>query len=276
MPADNHEQIDYWNGEAGRTWVAAQTHLDAMLSPISDALIRKAAPAAGERVIDVGCGCGDTTLALAACGASVWGIDISEPMLERARARAEGMEGVAFSCTDAASQAFTPDHQLVCSRFGVMFFADPRAAFANLRTALSADGRLCFVCWQAPRSNPWVSIAGAAVQPFLPEPETPPDPKAPGPFAFADPGYLNGILDGAGFAGIAIEPLETRLRVADTLDSAMSFLQQVGPLSRALEELDAADRERAMTAAREALAPHAGPDGLKLGAACWLVSALPG
>ncbi|MEQ8860729.1 MAG: methyltransferase domain-containing protein [Pseudomonadales bacterium] len=276
MTANNQEQIDFWNGEAARTWVNAQAQLDAMLAPISRVLIERAAPEAGERAIDVGCGCGDTTLALAKGGAAVWGIDISEPMLERARARAAGMESVAFSRTDAATQAFTADHQLVLSRFGVMFFADPSAAFANLRSALTDAGRLCFVCWQAPGKNPWMAIAGAAVRPYLDEPETPPDPRAPGPFAFADPEYLREVLEAGGFTGIAIEPLTTKLHVADTVDGAMEFLQQVGPLSRVLQELDDATRETAMAAARDALTPHAGPTGLDLGAACWLVTARPG
>jgi ubiquinone/menaquinone biosynthesis C-methylase UbiE len=170
MSSDNHEQIEYWNGRAGETWVAAQEQLDAMLAPISDALVERAEVMSGERAVDVGCGCGDTTLALAARGATVWGIDISEPMLNRARARAPAGAKVAFARTDAATQAFTPDHELVFSRFGVMFFADPHGAFRNLRTALTEGGRVCFVCWQAPQLNPWMAIAGRAVQPLLPQP----------------------------------------------------------------------------------------------------------
>lgn len=273
MTAPNHEQIDYWNGQAGRTWVDAQAHLDAMLAPIGRILIERAAVTPGERVVDVGCGCGATTLALATQGAAVWGIDISEPMLAHAAARAEGLDDVAFVRADAATHEFAPDHQLVVSRFGVMFFDDPTAAFANLRTALTPGGRLCFVCWQAPRVNPWVALAGAAVRPFLPEPAEQPDPKAPGPFAFADPDYLRGILDGAGFADVTIEALETRLHVADTLDGAIEFLEQVGPLARTLDDLDDATRQAAVAAVREALAAHLTDGGLDLGSASWLVSA---
>tara|TARA_Y100001933_G_scaffold46841_1_gene44678 strand:- start:1057 stop:1887 length:831 start_codon:yes stop_codon:yes gene_type:complete len=276
MSQDNAQQIDYWNGEAGHTWVAAQDRLDRMLAPITEALLARAAAAAGERIVDVGCGCGETTLALAGAGARVWGIDISEPMLAHAKARAAGNPSVAFSRTDAATQSFTDDHELVFSRFGVMFFADPGAAFANLRTALAPGGRLCFVCWQSPRDNPWVSIAGAALKPYLPEPAETPDPRDPGPFAFADRDYLRTIVEGAGFTDLAIEPLTPTLQVADDLPGALDFMARVGPMSRAMTELEGDDRDRALEAVRAALAPHLRDDGLRLGAACWLVSARAG
>jgi SAM-dependent methyltransferase len=276
MGQDNAQQIDYWNGEAGHTWVAAQDSLDRMLAPITRALLDRAGAASGERIVDVGCGCGETTVALAGTGAKVWGIDISEPMLAHARSRAGGNPGVAFSRTDAATQSFTDDHDLVFSRFGVMFFADPHDAFANLRTALRPGGRLCFVCWQSPRDNPWVSIAGAALKPFLPEPAETPDPREPGPFAFADPDYLQSIVDGAGFEDVAIEPLTPRLKVADDLEGALDFMARVGPMSRAMTELEGRARDDALEAVRAALAPHLGPDGLRLDAACWLVNARAG
>jgi SAM-dependent methyltransferase len=275
MSAGNDEQVDYWNGPAGRTWVDVQERLDAMLAPITAVLLARAEPRAGERAVDVGCGCGDTTIALAKRGTAVWGIDISEPMLAHARARAAGLQQLAFSRTDAATQAFTPDHQLVLSRFGVMFFAEPSAAFANLRSALTADGRLVFSAWQAPALNPWVAVAGRAVQPFLPEPDHAPDPRAPGPFAFADADYLRGILEGAGYTDIELEPFTTRLQMAEDLDSAMDFLGAVGPLARVLKELDADARAPALDAVRAALSPHIDADGLRLGAACWLVRARP-
>jgi len=272
----NQEQIEYWNGQAGQTWVNAQDRLDVMLRPISVAVLERAAVREGERVIDVGCGCGDTSLALAQSGAAVWGIDVSEAMLARARARAIDMTvagNLAFSVTDAATADFTPDHALLFSRFGVMFFAQPVSAFANLRSALTADGRLCFVCWQAPRENPWMAVAGRAIQPFLPIPAVTPDPRAPGPFAFADPEYLRDILQSAGFSGIQLESLQTSLHIGDDLDDAIEFQSQVGPAARALAELEGAGRDAAMDAARTALAAHITPAGIDLGAACWLVTA---
>ncbi len=271
--ADNAEQVEYWNGQAGATWVEAQERMDAMLAPLSSIALERAAAQAGERAIDIGCGCGATTLALADSGASVWGVDISAPMLARARERAAGRENVAFSEADAATQTYTPDHQLIFSRFGVMFFADPFAAFANIRSALTPDGRMVFLCWQAPRENPWMAIAGRALQPYLPEPEEPLDPRAPGPFAFADETYLRDILGRAGFTDVQMEDVRVDLHIGDSLDAAMSAQSEIGPAARALAELDGEQREAALQAARDALAPHVTETGLDLGAATWLVSA---
>lgn len=270
---NNDEQKAYWNGKAGETWTQAQERMDNMLLPISQAAIDFAAPQKGERVIDVGCGCGATSLAIAARGASVWGVDISEPMLARARERASGLADLAFSVTDASSQEYTSDHDLVFSRFGVMFFDDPTAAFGNLRTALKADGRLAFVCWQAPRDNPWVSTGGRIVAPYLPEPDAPPDPRAPGPFAFADPQYLRDILQGAGFESIEIEPLTCELKVGTDIEDALQMQSQVGPIARALAELDADVLLKVREEVGAELSKHQRADGVYLGAACWLVRA---
>lgn len=273
MVSSNQEQIDYWNGEAGSTWVASQERLDRLLAPISEALIERARVTADDRVIDIGCGCGETSLQLARRGATVWGIDISEPMLAHARSRAAGMERVHFTQADAATSPFTPDHSLLFSRFGVMFFADPVAAFRNLYGALRPDGRLCFACWQTPKENPWMAIAGRAVQPFLAEPEQPPDLMAPGPFAFADPDYVQNILEQAGFHAIELESIRPTLHVGANLDEAIDFQGRVGPVARAIAELEGEQRQQALDAARAALAPHVTEQGLNLGAAAWLVSA---
>jgi hypothetical protein len=182
------------------------------------------------------------------------------------------MDNVAFGKTDAATQDLTPDHQLIFSRFGVMFFADPVAAFANLRAGLTEDGRLVFVCWQAPRANPWVSIAGRVIQPFLAESEAP-DPRAPGPFAFADEDYLRGILEQAGYANIVLDGINIDLHIGDDLESAMQSQGEVGPVARALAELEGDKKEQALTAVREAFTPLLTDAGLNLGAAVWLVSA---
>lgn len=271
--SDNQAQIEYWNGQAGATWTRVQARMDAMLQPLSDEAIRRAAPQTGERVIDVGCGCGATSLALHDAGAHVWGVDVSEPMLALAKERAAGRENIGFAVSDAATQAYTADHDLIFSRFGVMFFADPTAAFSNLCTALRPTGRLSFVCWQAPRQNPWMSLVGAAIQPLLPEPETPIDPRAPGPFAFADAEYLSGVLAAAGFSNVRIEDYRTTLHIADDVDTALESLSEVGPLARALTELTGDALAEAMQIARDTLQQHATSDGLDLGAAVWMVSA---
>ena len=271
--SDNSAQIDFWNGQAGETWVRAQERMDAMLSGLTAETIRHAAPEPGEQVIDVGCGCGATSIALAELGASVWGVDISEPMLNRARKRASSFDKARFSVDDAASAAFTPEHQLIFSRFGVMFFADPVAAFRNLHGALTEQGRLVFLCWQAAAANPWVAIAGRAVQPYLPAPESPPDPRAPGPFAFAEESYIREILGSAGFKDVAVEALTAELNVGASLDEAIEFQSEIGPISRVLAELDEEPRQQALAAARQALEPYADDQGVRLSAACWVVSA---
>ena len=269
---DNSQQIEYWNGVAGDTWVRGQERLDAMLTELSALVVAKADPQPGERVIDIGCGCGATSLALAAQGASVWGIDISAPMLARAEQRADGMENLAFSQADAATQALNPDHQLIFSRFGVMFFDDPVAAFTNLRSGLSEDGRLVFICWQAPADNLWVSLAGRVLQQYLPPAEAV-DPQAPGPFAFAKADYLGGILEQAGFANIAIESRTVELHLGDDLDAAMQAQAEVGPVARVLSELSGDTKEQALAAVREVFTQHMNDQGLDLGGAVWLVSA---
>lgn len=268
----NEEQIDFWNGEAGTTWVAAQARLDEMLAPISTLAIEAFAPKPGDRVIDVGCGCGATSLALADADCEVLGVDISAPMLAHAESRI-GSRTIRFERADAATATLPDGFSGLFSRFGVMFFDQPAQAFANLRKSLKADGRLAFVCWQTPRLNPWMSIAGAAVADFLPPPPAPTNPPEPGPFAFADEGYLRSILAAAGFSDIRIDAETPTLHVADTLDEAVAFQSQVGPLSRALSLLEGDDLERATQAARDALAPHVTESGLDLGAAVWVVKA---
>ncbi|MDA1076907.1 MAG: class I SAM-dependent methyltransferase [Proteobacteria bacterium] len=270
--ADNEAQIEFWNGQAGRTWADAQVQMDVMLAPLSAIAIDKANPQPGERAIDVGCGCGDTSVAMAQRGAAVWGVDISEPMLDRAKERAKGRKDLAFSKTDAATQAYTPDHPLLFSRFGVMFFADPIGAFKNLRTALTDDGRMVFICWQAPSANPWMSIAARALQPFLTAPPSA-DPRAPGPFAFADRDYLIDVLTQAGFANVRVEGATTNLHLGDNLDEVIRFQGEIGPIARALAELQGEERDKALRAVRDALSAHMTSDGLDLQAACWLVSA---
>jgi SAM-dependent methyltransferase len=274
---NNEEQSAYWNGVAGTTWVESQEQLDRLLRPLSDRAIAAAAVRPGERVIDIGCGCGATSKQLADLGAAVWGIDISAPMLAHAKMRFKGTPGLGFSQTDAASQAYTPDHQLLFSRFGVMFFDDPVAAFTNLRTALTVNGRLVFLCWQEAARNQWLSIAGRAAQPFLPKPATPVAlPPGPDPFAFADTLLVADILNRSGFRNINFESLTPELHLADDLDGAINFQTRVGPLARVLAELHGAVREQALAAARASLAEHVRPDGVHLGAAAWLVTATAG
>ncbi len=271
--ASNDEQIEFWNGPTAQSWVASQERMDRLLEALSNKALQRAAPRSGEKVLDIGCGCGDTSLAMADLGAVVTGVDISEPMLAHARSRSAGRAGVEFISADASTYSFGSDYDLAFSRFGVMFFADPYQAFSNIRDGLKADGRLCFICWQSPRNNPWLSVPGGAAQPFLPEPAATPDPRAPGPFAFADPTYVEDILARAGFRNVAIEPCSADMCLGGDVDEAVQFLLRNGPMSRVLAELDEQARNRALQAVRETLAPYAASAGVVLSGACWIASA---
>lgn len=272
MPA-NQQQYQYWNGPGGATWALNQARLDDMLTPLSAAAIRSAAAAAGERVMDIGCGCGDTSIALALNGAQVEGVDLSKPMLDLARQRTEDMHSVSFTQADASVVPFASPVQLLFSRFGVMFFDKPIEAFSHLHSGLSEAGRLVFICWQKPSANPWMSLGGKALQPFLPAPAIAPDPRVPGPFAFADRNFIEVVLAEAGFSEIVINSLKKDLKVADTLDEAMLMQGQVGPAARAIAELSGDNLKKALAALRHALEDYMSDDGLWLGSATWLVQA---
>jgi SAM-dependent methyltransferase len=268
--SSNQEQIEYWNERAGETWAELQDRLDALLAPLSAAGLAAARVRPGERVLDVGCGCGDTTIALSTVGASVLGVDVSAPMLARARSRDASIE---YQQADAATTDFARAFDLVFSRFGVMFFDDPTAAFKNLYNALKPGGRLLFVCWQPPAVNPWMATAGRAIAPYLPPSDEAPNPRAPGPFAFADARYVEQILQDAGFSEIQINAHEESLKVADTLAEAVQFQTRVGPAARVMAELEGDQRAQALAAVEEALRPFDAEDGLHLDSAVWLVSA---
>ena len=270
MTQDNTDQVNYWNDRAGSTWAELQDRLDTLLKPLSDAGLDAANLENGERVLDVGCGCGDTSIALNVKGGSVQGIDISGPMLERARARSSQVE---FILADAANFAPEQPYDLIFSRFGVMFFNDPTDAFSNLHSMLDIDGRLVFVCWQPPTENPWMSVTGRAVAPFLPVIEPAPDPRDPGPFAFADTNYVQTILSDSGFKNIQFESFTAALRVGTNAEDALKLQTRVGPAARVMAELEDDQRRQALDAARNALAPYQSDNGVQLDAAVWVVSA---
>jgi SAM-dependent methyltransferase len=274
----NAEQIEYWNQKAAPTWVNQNERLDAMLAPFGLAAMERARPSAGERVLDVGCGVGQTSLQLAARvgpSGSVLGVDISTPMLARAseRARAEKLANLRFENADAQTFAFTPNSvDLIFSRFGVMFFADPEAAFANIGRALRPGGRLAFVCWQALAQNRWMLDSIAAIARFVP-PSPPPAPDAPGPFAFADSARVRGILERAGFRGVKHEAVTGELSLGRTLDEALGFATEIGPAASALREASESQRAEAITALREALETKLTPSGVLAAYATWIVTA---
>ena len=273
VATDNRAQIEQWNGPVGQRWAANHLALDASLLPICDALFARAAVGPTERVLDVGCGCGTTTMRLRALAASVQGVDISGPMLAVARARAAG-DDVAFTLADASTHDFDTRFDLIFSRFGVMFFADPAAAFGHLRAQLAPGGRMVFACWRAVADNAWATVPRAIAGELVPS-EAPSPPEAPGPFALADRARLDGILAAAGFARRAIEPLDSVLVFGQTAEQAADHAMRMGPLGRAAADLPEEARAQIRARLIPGLARYAGPQGFALPAAVWLVDARP-
>jgi SAM-dependent methyltransferase len=278
--AGNAAQIAYWNDRAAVTWTAFQERIDAALARLTDIALDNAAPAIGEHVIDVGCGCGATVLELARrVGPSghVLGLDVSEPMAGRARERiaAAKLNNAEVVISDAATYPLRQANaDLLFSRFGVMFFVDPTAAFTNLRTAMHPGGRLLFAAWRRLADNPWFSVALEAAREFLP-PQPPAEPDAPGPFALANDQRVRGILTAAGWrdAALARHDVPIRLAAPGKLEEATEFATSVGPLSRALAEVDPEIQSRVRVAVAQALRPVDGPEGISLKGSIWLVSA---
>jgi SAM-dependent methyltransferase len=276
----NADQAEFWNGPGGETWTTQRDRFNAMLGPIGLAAIARAQPQPGEHVLDVGCGTGHTTGDLArrvAPGGSVTAVDISALMLDEAR-RANDGHGIPvhFHVADAQTHAFEADaFDLVFSRFGVMFFEDSVAAFANLYRALKPGGRLTFACWQPVDQNAWVHVPGGVVARHLPVEGPAKDPAAPGPFAFGQRARIADILGAAGFSEIATEAHDTLVLMGGggSIDAAVRAVTHQGPLSRAIHDAPEDVQARIRDELTEALTPHAGDDGVRLGAGVWLVTA---
>jgi SAM-dependent methyltransferase len=272
----NRAQIDYWNGPLGEKWAKYQAEMDRTLADSAEAALALAAAQPGERVLDIGCGAGGTTLLLAesvgSSGAAT-GVDVSQPMLKLARTRTEA-KNVHFLEADAAVFPFRPEFDLIFSRFGVMFFADPSAAFTNIHKGADGATRLALICWRAVAENEWASLPYKIAKPFLPE-QPVADPNSPGPFALADAGRLHGILESAGFSEIQIEPFQGFMNLGHAPDrAAFQSTNLMGPTARALRNVDDATRARVMDAISEELAKtHDSGKEIRLGTACWLVSA---
>ncbi|WP_437669115.1 class I SAM-dependent methyltransferase [Sorangium sp. So ce131] len=276
----NADQIRYWNEVAGPKWVVLHDIISAQIRPLGLLAMDRAGLAPGERVLDIGCGIGETTLEIGrrvGPDGSAVGVDISAPMLGSAReaARAAGAANVTFLNADAQTAALPGPFDVLYSRFGVMFFAEPQAAFANLRAALREGGRLAFVCWRSLQENPWLRVPATAAAKHIPLPQ--PDPHAPGPFAFADAARVRDLLSRAGFVRVHHEPVDRELSVAGgrSLDETVEFLLQMGPTASALREAqpEPALLDRVRAEVREAIAPHQGPEGVRMAGAVWVVTA---
>ena len=284
-PNPDPARVDqWWQDRAGRAWAELSDATDHQLDPLGRLALDRLAPAAGERVLDVGCGCGQTVLQLAgAVGPTgqVLGVDISDVMLARAseRVSAAAAHQVTLLRADAATHRFAPASvDGIYSRFGVMFFDDPRAAFANLRAALAPAGRMSFVCWQAQEQNPWSLIPLRAARSVLPSAPLPPPLEGgggPGPFSLADPSVIRDLLATAGFQRVDIAPHATPVHIgaAHTLEAAIDYLMRIGPAARLVGENDPATRPAIRAAITHALTPFSGETGVWLDAAVWLVTA---
>jgi len=276
----NADQLTFWSGLGGRTWVARQEHTDITLAAVSEALLALAAPRVGERVLDVGCGCGASTLELArAVGPAghVAALDISAPMLAEGKARAEaaGITNIDWQQADAATAALE-GFDLLVSNFGVMFFGDPVAAFTHMRSAANPGARMTFVCWRKLSENPWLEVPMHAVSRHLP-PRPKPDPQAPGMFAFADPKRLFQVLTAAGWAPPRLDKLDLDLDIAAGrgLEEAVVQSTQIGAVNSWLRGQPAEVVAAATASIREALTAHLDGASVRLPGAMWLVSSAP-
>jgi SAM-dependent methyltransferase len=272
----NAEQIALWNGPAGRGWVAAQQSLDRLLEPFEDLLVDAVGARHAQRVLDIGCGTGSTTLAIARKlgteGAAI-GLDLSEPMIALAKQRAE-LESAPprFICADAQTHAFEPaSFDMIVSRFGVMFFDDPVRAFANLRRAAASGAALKAIVWRSPADNPFMTAAERAAAPLLQQQLPARRPDEPGQFAFADRNRVYSIFAKGGWSDIDIEALD----VACTLPEGEleAYISRLGPLSRVLPQLDDRTRARILEAVRAAFEPYVHGAEVRFTAACWTIGA---
>jgi len=269
------EQAALWNGRAGQAWVAAQRPLDGMFQPFEALLVDAVRAQGARRVLDVGCGTGATTLALArqlAVAGGATGIDLSEPMIAVARTRAE-QTGIPATFIRASAQDHLfepPPFDMIVSRFGVMFFDEPVRAFANLRSAARSGASLRAIAWRGAAENPFMTAAERAAAPLLPG-LPPRRPDGPGQFAFADPQRVRAILVKSGWVDVDLQPLD----VTCTLPEAdlELYVTRMGPVGQALSEADERTRLQVTSAVRAAFAPYLHGGEARFTAACWMVGA---
>lgn len=276
----NEKMAAYWTSDAGPEWVDHEAEFDHLLEPFGRAALDALALRPGESVLDVGCGFGTTVIEAAELvgpTGRVVGIDVSPVMIERAELRAQMrmLDTASFLVADAQVHHFERPVDTIVSRFGVMFFDDPVAAFSNLHSVVRPGGRMAFVCWQSMADNPWISVSAVSWAPFLPEPPAPLLPGAPGPFAFADPDRVRSILADSGWTAVEVAPFLTDARLGGGrgLEGAVdqSLATSTG---RALRAALPADRfDQAVDALRDSLRAHLVDGEVILPAAAWVVTA---
>jgi SAM-dependent methyltransferase len=277
LPVTNEEQARYWDSDESAHWLVYEEHYERMLAPFTDHLLTSAAIGPADRVIDIGCGTGSTTRAAArvATEGDALGLDLSAAMLRQAarRAQDEGLTNVRFVHGDAQVHSFTPEAgDVAFSRLGVMFFADPAAAFANIARGLRPGGRIVFVCWQNLAENEWIVVPGtAAAQHVALAP--PADPTAPGPFSLGERDRIAAVLPAAGLIVAAIEPIAEPLCMGTDIADAVTFLKSTGIWKSLLGDADPPTVARVTDAVEAALTPYVTPHGVLLGSRTWLVTA---
>lgn len=262
----NSAQAEWWNA-AGQGWANAQEIVGLMLRPFQDVLVEAASARPRTHVLDVGCGTGAVTRAIAeATGAACVGVDIAESMLKAAREHGKAD----FVRADAQVHRFDTSFDLVVSRFGVMFFADPVAAFANLLKNTAAGGELCFITWRSRAENPFMTTASEAAATLAPDAPAP-DPNGPGPHSLADPAQTRAVLESAGWSEVGIEPVDRTCTIPESLLGP--YLSNLGPIARALREAPEEDRPRMLSEVRGAFDGFVHGDEVRAPAACWKVTA---
>ena len=281
--SDNAEQIEYWNGEGGQDWAERNQQMEKTLAPLAEEVIAAADPRPGEAVLDIGCGCADTSLSLlhrVGPAGRVLGVDISGPMLAVAATKAEQLpedlcSAITFEQADASSYRFQAgSFDLLFSRFGVMFFANPISAFANMRIALKPGGRIAFLCWAPVPENEWITLPmGAALQ-HVPPPEPAP-PNAPGPFGLSNPGFVDQVLNEAGYSNINIASTRPTMRFGHGLqkEQIADFFVEASPVSRLFTGAPPDKMEAMRRTIAAAIMPYHDGTTINLGASCWLVTA---
>lgn len=275
--AANAEQRAAWDGDSGHRWVADADRRDRVLAPVAAALLAAGDLRPGEHVLDIGCGCGATTLAAAgqvAPGGRVTGLDLSRPMLGLARRRAadQALANVDLVHGDAQTHPLPASRfSAAISRFGAMFFDEPVAALANIGRALAPSGRLCLATWQPLAANDWLSIPGAALLRYGTLPEA--KPGGPGMFGLSEPGPVTATLQAAGYRDVHLDPVTMGLRLGDDPADATDYLANSGIGRAVLETVPDDHRPAALAAVQTVLGDHAGSTGVRLDAGVWIITA---
>jgi len=280
MPDANKEQKNFWSGQGGDIWVQRQNSMDTMLNPLGEIALNKLELNDNENVLDIGCGCGSSTLSIAKLikpNGKVTGLDISEPMLQRARESAQelSLENISFRCLDVQTEDIGENiFTAAFSRFGVMFFEDSLAAFKNINTSLTAGASLSFVCWQSPANNPWQSLFVQEVKKFIDLPS--PSPRSPGPFAFMEAEYVNSILQDSNFENIEIVGYEADVNMFSgrSLPDAVKDYTSINPVvSKMLKDSPKKLTEKILNSVINAFMPYFSEKGLIFPSSTWLISA---